>query len=92
MEFVMEHIDPCFKKAFEEMELLKKDIILPKGMWLLLHGCPVQLKEQTLVRADPTDILFALDMVEKRNSISLVKIDITGLLDNLKELNPEIDF
>lgn len=61
-------------------------------MWLLLHGCPVQLKEQTLVRADPTDILFALDIVEKKNLISLVKIDITGLLDNLKELNPEIDF
>lgn len=74
------------------MEKLKKDIILPRGMWLLLHGCPVQLREQALVKADPTEILFALDKIEKSNATSQVKIDITGLLDNLKELNPEIEF
>ena len=88
----MEYIDPCFKKASDELELEKRDLILPKGTTLLLHGCPIKLMMDTVVSADPKGISFSFNRVEEKNLNSLVKVDITGQLELIKSLNLGIGF
>jgi hypothetical protein len=92
MEFIMSEIDPRLIKAHKELALECKNLILPKGTVLLLHGCPVTIMDDVIINADPKGITFAFNKVEENNSKNLVKIDTTGQLEFIKSLNPGIDF
>ena len=81
-----------FQKCHNQLLLECKNIVLPKGTTLTLHGCPVTLMADTVVNSDPKNISFAFDSIEKNNSTSLVKVDVTGQLALIKSLNSEIDF
>lgn len=81
-----------FLECQNSLLLERKNIVLPKGTVLVLHGCPVTLMTDTVVSADPRGISFAFNRVEANNSIGLAKVDITGQLEFIKSLNSGISF
>ena len=81
-----------FQECQNSLLLECKNIVIPKGTVLVLHGCPVTLMTDTVVSADPKGISFAFNRVEENNSISLAKVDITGQLEFIKSLNLGISF
>ena len=85
-------INDVFHECQNSLLLECKNIVLPKGTVLVLHGCPVTLMADTVVNTDPKGISFAFNRVEENNSTSLAKVDITGQLEFIKSLNSGIEF